>query len=219
MNKLFRKDLRLCTNAQLIVSVALSALMLIPSFPGAAPFIYAITGIATVFPRLLANRDLEYSMILPIRQKDLVRSKVLFCVFYELLAMVVGAIFAVPRLLVIEPYVASQGGEITSFLSPTIAVFGFGLLGAGIANLILFPIYFRNPFKKMTAPPLLAILAYVVVAAVSTLLSAYVPAFASYDQTGIIVQCSTLCVGAVAFLLITWLSMRISIKRFAKIDL
>ena len=219
MNKIFRKELRLCSNVQLIIMVALSALMVIPSFPAAAPFIYAISGIATVFPRLLANHDIEYSMLLPIAKKDVVRGKVLFFGFYEVLAMVLGAIFAIPRIFLVEPAVIASGGEVTTYLSPTIAIFGFAFLGAGLANLILFPVYFKNPFKKLTMPPLLAILLYIAVVAVSMLLTAFVPVLSSYDSMGLIVQCVTLCVGAAAFLLFTWISTRLSIKKFTSLDL
>jgi len=222
MNKMFRKELRLSSNAQLIVFTALAVLMLIPSFPPAAPFIYTIAGIATVFPRWLANHDIEYSMLLPVRKADIVRGKVAFTVFYELLAMVVGALCVLIRVFAIAPMIEAQGGEISQFdilTSPTIGLFGFIFLAGGIANLILFPLYFRNPFKRLTMPPLLAIFAYIAIAVVGTVVIAYVPVFRSYETDGLITQCLTLCVGALAFLFITWLGSHISVKKFENIDL
>ena len=77
MKKLLYKEIVLCTNVQIILFAAFALFILIPSWPPAVAFIYPLSGLLTLFPRGLANKDIEYTSLLPIKKTDIVKAKAL----------------------------------------------------------------------------------------------------------------------------------------------
>ena len=85
MKNLLIKEFKLGINAQIIIYASLAILILVPSWPTAISLLYSITGIITLFPRALANRDIEYTVLLPIKKVDVVKGKTLFIMAIEIL--------------------------------------------------------------------------------------------------------------------------------------
>ena len=75
MKNLLYKEVVLCTNIQVILFAVFALLILIPSWPPAIAFIYPLSGLMTLFPRGLANKDIEYTALLPVKKTDIVKGK------------------------------------------------------------------------------------------------------------------------------------------------
>ncbi|MBP5216377.1 MAG: ABC-2 transporter permease [Bacilli bacterium] len=220
MKKLMGKELQLCINAQLVIFVAMAVLVMIPSWPPAAGFIYAISGIATIFPRTLANKDMEYTALLPVRKRDIVTGKTLLVCIAEIVSLLVAAGGSLLRNFVFNVIPEDAGSAAYSAaVAPNFSLFGFTIFAYGLVNLILLPLYYRDPYKKLTAPMLLSLFGFMAVEAAASLLVAFVPVFRNYDQIGWITQLSTLGGGIIAFVLLTLLGMVLAQKKFEKIDL
>ena len=220
MKKLIGKELQLCINAQLVIFVAMAALVMIPSWPPAAAFIYAISGIATIFPRTLANKDMEYTALLPVRKRDIVTGKTWLVCIAEIVSLLIAGGASLIRIFVFNIAPADAGeAAYSAAVAPNFSLFGFTIFAYGLVNLILLPLYYRDPYKKLTAPMLVSLIGFMVVEAAASLMIAFVPIFRNYDQIGWITQLSTFGAGIIAFILLTVLGNVLAQKKFEKIDL
>ena len=163
MNKLLKKEWLLCTNPQLITFCLLGTLVCIPSWPSMVAIIYVLSGLATIFPRSVADHDTQYTAMLPIRKKDVVAGKVTFVAFLELASLLVSVPFALLKIFVFDPSAIAAAEAISdaSTISYTLAVqpslggYGYALLAFGVFNVILFPWYYKNT-ARVNWPPMVA---------------------------------------------------------------
>ena len=58
-----------------------------------------------------------------------------------------------------------------------------------------------------------------IILAIGSIMIAFVPALREYDSVGIIVQLSTLFIGAILFALFSFIGYKIGAKAFADVDL
>lgn len=223
MKTLFKKEILLCTNAQIIIYALLALTILIPSYPPAVGVLYALGGLMSLFPRTLANKDIEYTALLPVKKTDVVKGKMLFLIAYGIATMIIAVIGSLIRVLMLEPSVMKglDEGEIAYYqsVSPTVSLLGFGFLAFGIMNLVMISVYYRNPYKKLTAPSLLSLLAASIVLTIGQIVIAFVPALRSYEGMGLFGQVLIAAIGFLLFLFSSFLGYKIGAKEFEKIDL
>ena len=83
MRLMLRKELRLALHPTAPMFLALSAMLMIPSYPYLVAFFY--TGLAVFFTCLNGreNQDVFYSMLLPVAKRDLVRARFLTVTLLE----------------------------------------------------------------------------------------------------------------------------------------
>ena len=219
MKKLLYKEIVLCTNVQIILFTCFSLFILIPSWPPAIAFVYPLSGLMSLFPRCLANKDIEYTTLLPIKKTDVVKGKALFLMLIEVVVMILVIAGGMIRFFFYkEP---TNGSGLKYFLAtrPSISLIGFGFLSFGIMNFVLLPLYYKNPYKRLTGPNLISLFACILVLLIGSLLIAFIPVFREYDMIGLIVQFSVLLVGATLFLLFTFFAYKSGSKAFGNIDL
>lgn len=218
MRKLLYKEILLCTHVDTVIYIVLALLIMIPNWPPVVAFIYPLSGIMTFFARCLANKDIEYTVLLPIKKTDIVKGKTLYLSLVELAVILVGTIGGVVRYFV---FTSSSGAEDAYFnaVRPTLSLLGFVFLAFGIMNLILISIYYKNPFKKLSGPFMISLFVSMLILALGTIVTALVPVLRGTDTTGLIAQISTLAGGIILFILSTFLGYRIGAKAFEKIDL
>lgn len=93
------------------------------------------------------NHDLEYSLNLPVRKRDLVGARILTVCVFELLTIVATIPFAVLRCTVLNTS-ANQAGSM-----PSLAFYGIAFLYFGIFNLAFFTAYYKSPEKSADILP------------------------------------------------------------------
>lgn len=226
MKNLLTKELKLCLNPQVIIFLCFSCMVAIPAWPSAIAFLYPLAGLATIFPRCLADQDVTFTAMLPVRKGDVVKAKAYLFVFLEMATILLAIPFALVKDLVINPMTiasldpSKDADSISYTLStaPTFGTFGFVFLSFAIYNLILFPWYYHNP-AKVNWPPAIAMLGASLFLALAMVLQSFVPALYSFDATGWLVQAVVLGAGIVIFALVSWLAERQAEKAFDKVDL
>jgi hypothetical protein len=233
MRKLLNKELRLCLNPQVLIMASLSILVVVPSWPSLIGMIYVLSGLATIFPRSLADKDMEYTAMLPIRKGDVVKAKMSLIVAIEVFAVLVSIPFALLKdylltpamvqaeLALAEPDLSSIAYDWAS--CPTLGSYGLLLVGFALYNLILFPWYYKNP-QKVNWPQTVALLASVVFIGAASGLQIVIPSLYNTlqdptDVTSWIVQGAVAAIGIVSFAGLSVLAERLSEKNFAKVDL
>lgn len=226
MFKLLKKELTLSINPQTIIFTLLVLLIVIPSWPAAVGFMYPLSGLMVIFPLALANHDIEYTALLPIKKGDIVKSKVLFIVFIELATILISIPAALIRNLVLTPSAiasaeqAAEEAENITYLSsvgPTFITYGIILLGYSIFNIILIPQYYKNPYKKITGPQLISMFAMLVILGAGTAVQVVLSSIGGTPYLiGTIV---TIALGVILYVLLTIIAEKRGERRIYMIDL
>ncbi len=216
MKNLLYKELRLSLPAQCIIYACLSTLVFIPTWPTLVAFIYPLASLTMVFPVALANRDMLYTGILPVKKKHIVLGKVLLIAFIELFSMLISLPFALLRLFLLNEVEYSG-------LGVNFALYGFIFISYGIFNIVFFPWYYKKPDAKnalcILISDLLAsssLMAFMVV----FLLFPEASAFLSFSSlSGLFAQLAIFFFGLVFFLFMNFLSYHLGWKNFKNFDL
>lgn len=229
MGKLLKKEFALSLNPNVIIMALLGATILIPSYPGFVGFIYILGGLFSIMPRAAADKDIEYTSMLPIPKRDVVLSKILLFVALELGTILITVPFACLRNFVIDQNIIAAGAEeetVESMLAmePSLSTYGFAFLLFGVYNILFFPWFYKNP-AKINTPQIVSTIVTMLLAIVFVMLpiipglSSYLSASSLSDQASLITQIIVLAVGIIGGVVMTILSFTLSAKHFEKVDI
>lgn len=213
--KLMNKEIRLSMHPMAIIMLALSAMMLIPSYPYTVTFFYITLAIFFTCLQGRENNDVVYSLTLPITKKDVVFGRFAFVVTEQIVMMLLslGCILLRPALGL---------GQNDAGMDATVALLGFGFVLFGIFNLIFFTAYYKN-VSKIGVSFFRATVVFFLVCGIIEASSFIVPFVRDYLDTpsgeyeGY--KLITLTVGFVIYALLTWFSYKRSVKSFEKQDI
>lgn len=223
MKALLYKELRLAMHPICYLFIVLFPFMLlIPSYPVAIGFIYVLACYPILF--LGANKgqqsnDLLYSVLLPIRKKDIVLARIFTVSLMQLVFIfIMSALY--PLALMIRkniPNTADVGIGLSGFVS----VLGIALVGFAIADLIFFPIYYKHG-KSIVMSTLLTILGFIFYLSIFTIGLPYVPGLEGYKtalcDSGLGIQFGVLGGALVIYVLLHIVVYRVSSKLLEKVD-
>ena len=215
MKNLLKKEFRLCMHPAAWIMLSTCALALVPNYPYAVSFFYMTLGIFFICIGGRENHDAAYTMTLPVSRAAVVKGRVLFvCCLEGLQWLVMAAIVLIKRFIAPGPNAAGMDANI--------ALLGEGLILFGLFNIIFFPAYYRNiskvgvPFVKAS----IAVFLYVILAVAATYTVPFVrDQLDTPDPDYLTAKLGFLALGLVWFTGLTLLSVRLSVRRFEKLDL
>ena len=214
--KLFKKEWTLLIKPSIFIFVypLLAFTLLSPDYPYFLAFWYCLLGIPVLFSYFKGNKDLEFTSMLPIKRADIVKSKFLTILFIEMLQIIVAIPFAIISALIVNP----EGNLVG--LDANFTLFATQLIGFGIFNIIFAPFFFKTGYK-VALPTTFAYIGYFVFSVVIELVIGLIPAmyniFDGYGNLG--AQIGLLAFGIVFFVVTFWLSYKLSVKNFEKVNL
>lgn len=215
MKNLLQKEFRLAIHPMVFLFWLLSAMLIIPSYPYSVVFFYTTLGLFFVCLTGRENHDIEYSISLPVRKRDIVRTRFLFAVIVELAQLVIAVPFAMLRQRM--PVPPNEVG-----MEANVALFAFALVLYGVFNLTFFTAYYRAPDKVGKAFAVSSILVFALIIALEAL-THIVPLMRDQldtpDPRFMGAKLAALGVGAVIFALCTTLGCKRSADTFEKLDL
>ena len=227
MKALLYKEFKLAMHPICYIFVALFPLMiLIPFYPVATGFIYVLSCYPILF--LGANKgqqsnDLLFSTLLPVRKKDIVLARIITVAVMQFTFILLMTAL-LPLALLIQSGITTDSGDIVVpgiGLDGYVSILGIALVGFSIADLIFFPIYYKNG-KSIVASTLLTLLGFVIYLGVFTVALPYIPGCEWYlrvlSGSGLGVQFIILGVALVIYFFIHILVYKISAKRLEKVD-
>ena len=230
MKALLYKEFKLAMHPICYVFIAMFPLMiLIPSYPIAVGFIYVLTCYPILF--LGANKgqqsnDLLYSTLLPIRKKDIVKARIMTVLIMHLAFIVLTSLLYPVALMINNSITESALAEdpmanpITNAglgLHSYVLVLAIVMVGFALADLIFFPIYYKNG-KSIVMSTLLMILGFVVYLGVFTIGLPYIPGCEWINNLPLYIQFIALAVSLIIYALLHLLVYKISSKRLEKVD-
>ena len=215
MNKLLYKELKLSLNPGIYIFPALSALLLVPSYPYFVAFIYTFVGFITLFIANRESKDVFFTASLPIRKRDTVKARVLTITLIELVQIVVAVPFAI-----ISAKINPQGNIVG--IEANAAFFGLVFGMYALYNAIFFPMFYKTAYK--VARPLIisctAVTLYIFAAELTVQsVGALKAALDTRDPAYMGLQLLVLAAGVICFVLVTVLAYKAAAKRFEKVDL
>ena len=228
MKALLYKEFKLAMHPICYIFISIFPFMvLIPSYPLAIGFIYVLSCYPILF--LGANKgqqsnDLLYSTLLPIRKKDIVLARIMTVAIMQFAFIAIMSAL-VPLTMYLQTIIkADDGSQLTNpgiSINGYVSLLGIVLIGFSIADLIFFPIYYKNG-KSIVMSTLMTILGFVVYLLIFTIAIPYIPGCEWYNKflcdSGLGVQFIILGVALVIYVFMHYLVYRISAKRLEKVD-
>ncbi|MBQ8655412.1 MAG: ABC-2 transporter permease [Clostridia bacterium] len=215
MRLLLRKELHLALHPTAPLFLALSAMLLIPSYPYLVAFFY--TGLAIFFTCLNGreNQDVAYTLLLPVSKEDVVRARFFMVILLETAQLLTALPFVILRQTVLtEPNPAGMDANL--------ALIGLALMQMGLFNLTFFRIYYRNVIRVGAAFLWAggAVFLFITAAEASTHILPFVrDVLDTPDPRHLTAKLAVLAAGAGAYILMTVQAMRRAVKDFRRQDL
>ena len=215
MKQLIQKEWALVMMPVPLLFLALSGLLLIPSYPYFVTFFYTSLGIFLMMQSARENNDLAFGMLLPVPKQAMVTARFTTVITLQLLQLLVCVPFAVIRAR--YGHIANPVG-----FEANVSFFGVGLMLLALFNLTFFPMHYKNGYELGKPFLLSAIYQFVFIAAAETLshivpyLNTVCQSYAAADQ---IKQLPLLAAGIVVYAAGTYLAWLVSVRRFTRVDL
>lgn len=213
MKNLLYKEFALALHPTSLMFLALSAMLMIPNYPYYVTFFYTTLGIFFISISGRENKDIFYTMLLPIRKKDIVSARFALVIVLEILQILTAAIFIFIKNLINMP-------ENLVGIEANIAFIGLSLVMLGIFNLVFLTSYYKNPDKVGKAFILsnIAIWLYMIIAEVGVHICPIMKRLDVADFENLTYKLPFFAGGIIFYILLTFISYRISVKRFEALD-
>lgn len=215
LRHLFGKECRLALQPAALFFECMACMVLIPDYPYFITFFYATLGIFFICIYGRENRDIEYSALLPVDRRMIVAARFCLCMMLELIMVGATALFSSLR---------PSLGLITNAagMVPNAAFLGFAFLLLGVFNLLFFPMYYKDT-RKIGVPYTIAAVVFSVgmVFLMGATMTPESPlaVFDGYAPEFLALRIAVLIGGALLYAAMTFLSFRLSVRRFQKEDI
>jgi len=217
MKNLLYKELILAKHPTNYIFLVFALLLLIPDYPYYVAFIYTCLGIFFIFLLGRENKDLIFTVSLPVRKRDIVKARCWMVAIIELVQIIVSIPFAI-----ISVHLNSGMGGNSAGIEANVAFFGFVFIMFAVFNLFFFPLFYRTGYK--IGIPLITggIATCVYVVAIELAVQLVAPLKAALDTTEpamMVQQIPVLVVGVVIFVFANIFAYKRSALNFEKVDL
>ncbi len=215
MKNLLYKEFRLVINPLYFLTVLFGALLLIPQWPYFIAMLYLFFFVVpNVFTNAKAINDTGFTMMLPIRKREVVKARVISVATLELAQVVSAVPFAFLNM--------SLYPHGNMLIDANLAYIGCVFMMYGIFNAIFFPMFYKTAYK-LGWPLAIATTASFLFASAVEVLTAAVPAvnhvLDGISGDALIRQLPVLGAGILLYALLTALAYQKSVAKFEKVDL
>ena len=217
MKHILYKETRLLALKLSYVFVASALLSLVPAYPILLGGFFTSLGIFYSFQAMRENRDIGYSLLLPVSKADIVKGKFAFVLLLEGASFIIMTIVTALRMSVLKDAAVYRENPL---MGANLVFLGWALVMFGLFNLCFVRGFFKTAYY--IGKPFV----YFCVCAGAVILLAealwHVPGLGALNAFGtdhIALQCGALAAGGAAFALMTYASLRRSVYTFEHTDL
>jgi hypothetical protein len=215
MKELIKKEVSLTAAPITYAFIAFSLMTMLPGYPIVVSGFFICLGILYTYQFAREFNDILYTSLLPVSKDDIVKSKFAFAVGIEMVSFVIMVILTVIRMMAlshIEPYVSNP------LLNANLAYLGYILIVFALFNTIFLGGFFKTAYYYGKSFVLFCVAAFVVAGISETL--PHLPGLRALGTTTAEpLQVAVLILGVAFFVVGTGLSLKVSMKRFDRIDL
>jgi len=216
MKKIIYKELMLGIHPSMYIFTLLSALLLVPSYPYSVGMSYCVFGLISTFNVMKANKDYEFTAMLPVSREQIVAGKAFAVIFPELLQLLAAVPFAL-----LSSFVLNKSGNPVG-LDANMTFFGFVLINYSAFNLVFLPWYFKTAYK-LGLPLMAGLAVYVLLVALEETLVATVPGLAGtldgVSRANAGYRAAVLAIGLAIYAASCFLIVKLSVKNFRNVSI
>jgi len=217
MNNILKKETKLSASILAYIFLAFGLMFFIPGYPILCGVFFITLGLFQSFQYAREANDILFSALLPIAKKDVVKGRFQFVILIELAGFVIMTVCTLIRMTVLSNAFPYRQNALMNANPYALAV---ALVIFSLFNLIFVAGYFKTAYKFAKSFVTYIVVAFLVLGAAEA--SHHVPGFSALNAFGfdyIGLQLITLVCGIIIYILVTLASLKLSIKRFEKIDL
>ena len=217
MTDLLRKEFRLAASPLSYFFVISAFLTFVPGYPILLGAFFTTLGIFYSFQTSRENKDIDFSLLLPVSKADIVKGKFAFCLIIELVSFVIMTAATVVRMTLLKGAPAYTSNAL---MCANLTFLGFALLIFGLFNSVFIGGFFRTAYYFGKPFILYCIVSLVVIGIAETL--HHLPGLAAFNSFGfekLTLQLPALIIGLIAFSVLTALSVNESVKHFESADM
>lgn len=219
MKNFLYKEIRLCLYPYNYLFLGFALMQLVPDYPRYCGFYFICLSVFRIFATSELNKDIQYSMILPITKRDIVKSRCILICAYELISVILSIPFAILFSKIIPS--GNKAG-----IDGDVAFFGLNFILLTIFHFTFFNLYYKKA-EKPGFPFLMASLLFWIfyfifefpfwikdIAGIE-----YFQILDKVDSESLIKQLPILFCGILIYILGWILTYKTSSKKFEKVDL
>ena len=216
MEKLFYKEMKLSANPLTYLFIAFSAMTMIPSYPILVGSFFICLGIFHTYQQIREYDDVTYTVMLPVKKRDIVTAKYLFVLFIELTAFILCTLLTIIRMKILGtavPYATNQ------LMNANMAYLGYTMIVFAVFNSIFLAGFFKTTYKIGKPFFIFCVVSFIIIIMGEIL--HHIPDLESLNNPSNLSmpQVVIFAIGIVVFMLCTWLSYQKAVKDFEGIDL
>lgn len=216
MKKLFYKEMKLSANPLTYWFIAFSAMTMIPSYPILVGSFFICLGIFHTYQQIREYDDVTYTVMLPVKKRDIVTAKYLFVLFIELTAFILCTLLTIIRMKILGtavPYATNQ------LMNANMAYLGYTMIVFAVFNSIFLAVFFKTTYKIGKPFFIFCVVSFIIIIMGEIL--HHIPDLESLNNPSNLSmpQVVIFAIGIVVFMLCTWLSYQKAVKDFEGIDL
>ena len=216
MKKLFYKEMKLSANPLTYWFIAFSAMTMIPSYPILVGSFFICLGIFHTYQQIREYDDVTYTVMLPVKKRDIVTAKYLFVLFIELAAFILCTLLTIIRMKILGtavPYATNQ------LMNANMAYLGYTMIVFAVFNSIFLAGFFKTTYKIGKPFFIFCVVSFIII--IMGEIIHHIPDLESLNNPSnlSIPQVVIFAIGIVVFMLCTWLSYQKAVKDFEGIDL
>lgn len=215
--KLLWKEARLSASPLSYLFILFGLMFFLPGYPVLCGAFFVTLGIFQSFQSARESNDILFSSLLPISRRDVVKGKLLFVCLIEACGLLLMGIAVLLRMTVL---VNSPVYRQNALMNANGFALGMAFVLFGLFNRVFVGGFFKTAYR-FSRPFVSYLIAALITITIAETLH-HLPGLAFLNAFGTehpAAQLLLLLVGTLAFVLLTLRSLRLSCKRFAKIDL
>ncbi len=215
MKKAFLKELKLDVMWVSYLFPLLALFTCIPNYPIIVGMGYTVLCIFIYFQYKREFHAFEFEATLPVKRSHMVTASALVVVLMQTSFLVVGALGAVAA-----RFVFPEGNVVG--IDPNLTFFGISLTCFAAFNITFLPYHYKN-VQKIGFPQLAGLAAFLVVYGVSETLIQAIPLLHNtldvYDVATLWARFVVLIVGAIIYVVVTFVAILLAKRNFEKVNL
>ena len=215
MKTLLKKELTLAASPLSYIFIAFAIMALIPNYPILVGGFFVCLGIFQSFMAAREAGDTLYTAMLPVKKTDVVKARFAFTTFIELVSFAAMAALTALRMTVLadaDVYTAN------ALMNANLAYLGWELVVFALFNALFVCSFYKTAYKLGWPFVWFGVVSFLVIAAAEVL--HHIPGFEGLNSTRYDVkQLPVLIAGAAIYGAVTFISERVSEKRFDRVDL
>ena len=216
MRKLLYKEMKLTANPLSYWFITFSAITMIPRYPILVGSFFICLGIFHTYQQIREYDDVTYTVMLPVKKRDIVTAKYLFVLFIELTAFILCTLLTIIRMKILGtavPYATNQ------LMNANMAYLGYTMIVFAVFNSIFLAGFFKTTYKIGKPFFIFCVVSFIIIIMGEIL--HHIPDLESLNNPSNLSmpQVVIFAIGIVVFMLCTWLSYQKAVKDFEGIDL